>query len=119
MPKPENLPTPENKPTPKPKRTGKEAASLAASRWAEHSNRGKGVSDYKISIPVPAAGGSVEFTNLVAEGNVVKVWTNGNVDPSDPDYIIVNPPVEVQVSKTETVEDPLAAIAQAIHGVTK
>lgn len=69
-------------------------------------------------VPVYGTKDTVTITHLERDGNVVKVWTDGNIEVS-PDYVIVNPPTEIITGPETTIEDPLGAIVQAIHGANR
>lgn len=49
-----------------------------------------------------------------SEHNAVRVWTTADGGAA-PDYVIVNPPVQV-VSRGVVIDDPLGAVAVAITG---
>lgn len=70
------------------------------------------------SVGVPGSDAVLHIKRLTVEKNVVSVWTNSSTQDA-PDYILVNPPTEVQVGPNTFVEDPLGAIAQAIHGAAR
>lgn len=98
------------------RRTGKELADLVKGDWdSKVSGVGKSSTKGGPKVSVPNSGDTIAFTRLEALDNVVKVWVNGN-ESGDPDYVIVNPPVEVRDSSGGTVLDPLTAVAEAING---
>lgn len=70
------------------------------------------------SVGIPGTSAVLRIKRLTVEKNVVSVWTNSSTQDA-PDYVLVNPPTEVQVGPNTFVEDPLGAIAQAIHGAAR
>lgn len=71
-----------------------------------------------VSVTVPGTFEDITFDKLTTEENRVSVWVNGSTSES-PDFVIVNPPTEVALPRTDTVFDPIGAVAVSIQGALK
>lgn len=72
----------------------------------------------KAQVSVPGTRRSVEFTKVVVDDKKLSIWVGGDTD-KEPDFVVVNPPIETLNSAGALVEDPLTAIALIIDGATK
>jgi hypothetical protein len=108
---PENAVVPEKKPVP--------AFDGAANAKKFHDAFTKLKSDNgRAQVNVPGSRRSVDFTKVNVADKKLSIWIGENTD-KEPDFVVVNPPIEIKDSAGNLVEEPLTAIALIIDGATK
>lgn len=84
-----------------------------ADAWAKKSSV-----DGPVGLPVHGKFENVRVADMVTDGNTVSIWLEFN-QTAQPDFVIVNPPTAIGISPTESIADPLGALAVIIDGASK
>lgn len=108
---------PAREPASPPQKPVLDGAKQAADQWARESKASKDAGVEKHAVKIPGGEGYVFIAKLEYEGNKVSVWTSSDTSLA-PDFVIVNPPTQVFLSKDNIVENPLGVIAHTINGAS-